>query len=348
MNAGVDLSCLKKIEIGQVSTVDAPVRTVTARKGVIVTAGAIYTPQLLQVSGVGPADLISKLGVPLVSDLPVGQNFVDRLTWTIQIIGPKALPKFLGYTVFANGTQGLTFESVGGTGVDNVMAGVSLGLVAASERHEAWRPFLKFFMEHTELKHLMDSFSNVLALVHDPKSRGYVEARSTSMEDTPIVDANFFGEDIDVEKQVANMKALINVAKQPAMDEFRSDYISLSDPQNGMLSGMANCPSVGFATIPCPPEDESQWGEWLQDNVLSTYHYFGTAEIGKVVEPGSFKVKGTEGLFVADASVIPRATRINPVGTIMALGHYVGTKLATTDAGRRRLAARLESLMSRM
>merc|ERR1712224_1076301 len=87
----------------------------------------------------------------------------------------------------------------------------------------------------------------------------------------------------------------------------------------------------GFITLPCMPNDDSKWPDFLRDNILSTYHYFGTAAVGTVVEPGSFQVRGTRGLYVVDASVIPRSTRINPVGTVMTIGHFVGRKLAKSS-----------------
>merc|ERR1719203_2324575 len=66
-------------------------QTITARKGILMAAGAIYTPQLLQISGVGDPALLSRLGVPQVVNLPaVGQNFVDRLTWSLQIATPPS------------------------------------------------------------------------------------------------------------------------------------------------------------------------------------------------------------------------------------------------------------------
>merc|ERR1712094_64160 len=84
----------------------------------------------------------------------------------------------------------------------------------------------------------------------------------------------------------------------------------------------------GFITLPCMPNNASKWSDYLRENILSTYHYFGTAAVGTVVEPGTFRVQGTQGLYVVDASVIPRATHINPVGTVMTVGHFVGSKLA--------------------
>merc|ERR1712113_381498 len=120
------------------------VQTIKARKGVLMAAGAIYTPQLLQISGVGDSTLLSRLGVPKVVDLPaVGQNFVDRLTWTVQVAAPgDAIDQFLGYTVAADSKAGITFESVGGKGVDSTMAIPSLGLAPAKQRNAWLRPVM--------------------------------------------------------------------------------------------------------------------------------------------------------------------------------------------------------------
>jgi choline dehydrogenase-like flavoprotein len=337
--------------------------TVMARKGVIMAAGAIYTPQLLQLSGIGEAQLLEKLGVEQLVELPVGRNFVDRLTWTIQIIAPQALDKFLGLTVAADGDAGLTFESVGGASVDSYMAIPSLGLAPAKNREAYLRPIMKFIVEDTPIAKLMDRFTNVLALVQDTKSRGTVEATSLDSAVPPTVTANFFAEEEDVASQIANLKQLLSIAKQSALDDYRMTTlldalaevwpvgllslsqindlvragISLLPDLNGLpdfLAGIFTCQAYGFVSLPCPPADETKWEQWLKDNVLSTYHYFGTAAVGSVVEPGSFAVKGTEGLYVVDASVIPKATRVNPVGTIMTVGHFVGSKLARESASQ--------------
>jgi len=330
---GVDLSCKKHIVTpNPESMVDPPPTTITARKGVIMAAGAIYTPQILQISGVGPQDLITKLGVEQVADLPVGKNFVDRPTWSVQIIAPEAQKKFLGYTVSTNETLGVTIESVGGAGVGNFMAGVSLALSPADQRSASLRPFIRFFMEQTPIGNTLDSMYNIIALQQDPQSRGVVEARSLNSDDHPFVHANFYDESTpDLERQVANMQELVNIINEPSLDPYRLRDLPLSHPLAAtemMFNSSTTCSSLGFASIPCPPTGAATWGPWLKENVLSTWHYFGTSAVGDVLEPGTFKVKNTEGLYVADASAIPRATRVNPVGTIMALGYYVGAKIA--------------------
>lgn len=337
-------------------------KVIAASKGIILSAGAIYTPQLLQVSGIGEAAHLQQLGVAQVVDLPVGHNFIDRLTWVVQIIARKKLDKYLGYTVAADTAAGLTFESVGGVGIDTYMAIPSLALAPTKNRYEFLRPLIKFIVKDTPVGEMINRFSNILALIQDPESRGFVLANSTDVRKPPRVAANFFSADADLKKQIANLKALLDIAKSSALDDWRlddqQDQIESVWPKgtlnasqkdvlsragletngpNGMpdfLTGLLRCDAYGFVSVPCPPSDESKWGQFLKDNVLSTYHYFGTAAVGSVLEPGSFAVKGTEGLYVADASAIPQATRINPVGTIMSLGHYVGRRLAKNQPAR--------------
>jgi len=67
---------------------------------------------------------------------------------------------------------------------------------------------------------------------------------------------------------------------------------------------------------------------------VSSYHYFSTAAHGKVIDGPEFTVKGTSNLHVVDASVFPNPTRVNPQGTIMAMGHYIGTLLARKEKAR--------------
>lgn len=329
--------------------------SVNAKKGVLIASGAIYTPQLLQISGVGDAELLSKLGVRQVVDLPgVGQNFVDRLTWTVQVAAPKTIPHYIGYTVAANTSVGITFESVGGRGVDSQMAIPSLGLAPAKQRSAALRPIMKALMD-SPIGNIVDQMSNIVGLVHNTKSRGTIEAVSMDSSMPPRVTANYFSVAEDLNNMVKDFRELINVAKQSPLDPWKmrkafeppskalsAVHIDMlkeaganvsEDGIPDFLSCLFKTPDeqFGFITLPCPPADASKWAEFLQDNVLSTYHYFGTAAVGSVVERGTFRVEGTQGLYVIDASAIPYATRINPVGTIMTLGHFVGRKLAKAD-----------------
>jgi choline dehydrogenase-like flavoprotein len=69
--------------------------------------------------------------------------------------------------------------------------------------------------------------------------------------------------------------------------------------------------------------DDYELGEALRETVFSSYHYAGTARFGSVID-SRFKVKGTEGLYVADSSALPKSTRVNAMATTVAIGRLAG------------------------
>lgn len=335
----------------------ARTKSITAKKGVLMAAGAIYTPQLLQLSGVGDVEALKQLNItPVVSAPGVGKNFVDRLTWAVAFASLQKEPHFLGYTVAANSSIGVTFESVGGVDIDRYMAIPSLGLLPAKQRSPALRPVMEALMSDAVAGKMLNHLMSAVGLMHGTDSRGTILANAEKdATKAPIVTANYFSDPGDEKKLTTTLQALVDIIQQPSLNGFRtkkvfeppadyanvwnSSYVNtlrahgVSIDEKTKLPSFLHClfkepsESVPFVALPCPPADKSTWGEWLKENVLSTYHYFGTAAVGDVLEPGSFKVKGAEGLYVIDAAAIPTAPRINPVGTVMSVGHMVGTRL---------------------
>ena len=89
--------------------------------------------------------------------------------------------------------------------------------------------------------------------------------------------------------------------------------------------------------VPCLPHRNASYdtvSQWFRDNSLTSYHYFGTAALGSVVDPSDFSALGVSRLYVADSSVLPKATRANPVLTIMAFGHLAATKVIDSLRGK--------------
>ena len=90
--------------------------SISARKGVILAAGAVFTPQLLQVSGIGEPSLLQRLGVPQVqANGHVGQNFVDRAIFNLGVWASQHRPLYIGYAMSSNKSNKLTIESEGAT-----------------------------------------------------------------------------------------------------------------------------------------------------------------------------------------------------------------------------------------
>jgi len=145
--------------------------------------------------------------------------------------------------------------------------------------------------------------------------------------------------------QIERFQILLNMSNTPALQGYTVPNVPLPDaiaeqikktvPQiwdamSCLFRGSSDMVAQRIF-VPCPQSGEwtdSSMEEYLRDYVLSSYHYFGTAAAGSVVDAGDFSVVGTQKLYVVDAGVLPTPTHVNPQGTVMALGHYVGRLLA--------------------
>eukprot|EP00442_Polarella_glacialis_P045468 CAMPEP_0115135430 /NCGR_PEP_ID=MMETSP0227-20121206/55719_1 /TAXON_ID=89957 /ORGANISM="Polarella glacialis, Strain CCMP 1383" /LENGTH=679 /DNA_ID=CAMNT_0002542163 /DNA_START=63 /DNA_END=2102 /DNA_ORIENTATION=+ len=308
---------------------------VSARKGVILAAGAIFTPQLLQVSGIGDQTLLGRLGVnAVVKNSAVGQNFIDRNVLTLGAWSSKAMPLFIGYAMAANTSLGLTIECEGWGKVASEFVVASLALVPPDQRTKALRTTMAILVK-TGLLDIIDDMIQLVALQQNTHSRGHIEAVSTDPKDTPKVTANYFADDRDLRQQMVALETLLSILKTDPVQEYVKPKTFL--PGSGLpefLSCFSETPRSETTSIvlPCLPVSGSsteRYYEYFRNTAVSSYHYFGTAAFGSVVEGIDFKVKGTDNLHVIDASVFPEPTRVNPQGTIMSLGHYVGKQLAT-------------------
>jgi len=314
--------------------------TISAVKGVILAAGAVYTPQLLQLSGIGDQALLRSLGVKtIVHNSAVGQNFVDRNLLNFAAWSGKREPLFIGYSMASSAELNLTLENEGWGKVASAFAISSLGLQAPPQRTQALRDFLKPLLEGP-LSDIMNNMIQFVALQHHTFSRGSVEAQSKDGLEPPKVTANKLADSRDLENQLLAMKTLSSLIAAAPIQAFvdPNTYKGTSEELPVYLSCVqqASNRTAKAVILPCLPPDgasKEDYFAYFRKNVVSSYHYFGTASYGTVVEGSDFKVKGTENLHVVDASVLPNPTRVNPQGTIMAMGHYVGTKL--TEKKRR-------------
>eukprot|EP00928_Gymnodinium_smaydae_P071449 TRINITY_DN55028_c0_g1_i1.p1 TRINITY_DN55028_c0_g1~~TRINITY_DN55028_c0_g1_i1.p1 ORF type:complete len:655 (+),score=129.39 TRINITY_DN55028_c0_g1_i1:54-1967(+) len=319
--------------------------TVTATKGVILTAGTILTPQLLQMSGIGRKDVLANIGEPVVSDLPAGENFIDRLLLNWAVPAKQKVPLTVGYGITTNKTLGFTLESVGGGQIAGVFAGVSAGNVAPVYRTKALREVIAEFFKVAP-KELTDVINNAMQFVllhRDPKSRGTIKAVSRDANDAPAVKPNYFDDPEDMASQMRAKDFLLRLGQTEALKEWVANKIDIpvnwdrdvSNPVRDFFECFFSPRDNEhpFYTLPCLPSEttEAAWDSYFRRMVLSSYHYFGTAAVGLVVNSGDHDVIGTEGLHVADASSIPIAPGVNPQGLIMALGHYIGSRLAAKE-----------------
>ncbi len=265
------------------------VRTLHARKEVILSAGAFQSPQLLQLSGVGDQSELAKHNVPVVHHLPgVGKNLQDH-------------PDFIfGYHTSSMDTFGFTFGGV-----------VKLLKAIGRYRKERRGPWTSNFAEagaflktrkdleapdiqlhlvtglvddHGRKRHYVQGFSCHVCLLR-PRSTGTVGLTSNDPEQPPLIDPAFLSDPQDLEDMVEAYKITRRLMNAPSMSRWIS-----KDP----------------FTADVHSDDEIR--EILRQRVDSVYHPVGSCKMGvddmAVVDP-ELKVRGVEGLRVVDASIMP-------------------------------------------
>jgi choline dehydrogenase-like flavoprotein len=267
----------------------ATVRADAARE-VILTAGAFNTPQLLMLSGIGPAQHLREMGVAVAADLPVGKNLQDHLG------------AYMTYTRPRPGTfhREMRFDRIAvsmlrayffGTGPATVVPG---GLHAfIKTRPELAVPDIEFMFRGTShdprlwfplvRAPYVDGYGIRPTLLH-PDSRGEILLRSTDPMAPPRIVYKFFTAPNDLPTLREGFKRARELAFHKALDPFRGEEIG---------------PGLQVKT-------DAEIDAWLKKVVITAHHPAGTCPMGidGVLDP-DLKVRGIEGLRVCDASAMP-------------------------------------------
>jgi choline dehydrogenase len=280
---------------------DGRSHSVRADREVILCAGAIQSPKVLMLSGIGDPEHLREVGVPVRVDLPgVGRNFHDHpLT-----VGPIGYLAKAGADPRGQVTEvGLFWGSQPGLEVPDL----EICLV-----HRA--PFGdQFFASVIKRVETGEPLAPVQQLVDPrvvlclpglvrPASRGWVKLAGTDPAAYPRVNPDYFGEREDLDR----MTMMVKMA--------RDIYASKAFADGWQLAEVAPGPAV---------TSDKDLAAWVVDNVGSYYHFAGSCKMGDdpmaVVDP-QLRVRGVEGLRVADASVMPAVTSTNPHTTVVMIG----------------------------
>jgi choline dehydrogenase-like flavoprotein len=276
---------------------------VDIHKEVILCGGAINSPQLLLLSGVGPADQLQALDIPVVVDLPgVGQNLQDHLDVAVAYhctepisLGTLSAAAEIEYRYFRKGPLSSNGPEAGGF---------------LKTRPDLPMPDLQFhFSPGWSVGFGTDrpaghGFAFWPGLVR-PESRGYVTLRSPDPHDPPLIQPNYLASAADIEVLVQG----VGIARMLAQTK-------------------AFAPFLGEAIQPGPAvRSAADIRAYIRGNASTVYHPVGTCKMGvdpwAVVDP-QLRVYGVQGLRVADASIMPWIVNGNTnAPTIM-----IGEKLA--------------------
>jgi choline dehydrogenase len=293
---------------------------VFARKEVIVSSGTANTAKLLQMSGVGPAWLLQELGVPVIADLPVGENFRDH--YSARIVAKVK-------------NVGTINEISHGVGLMGQIARWMLGkpsilAVSPSILHWFWKtedtmrqPDIQGVFSPASYKQgfvgLLDDYPGMTCGVwqHRPESIGYVRARGTDPFVDPIIQPNYLKDPMDRRVLVKGM----HWARR-------------------LLHTHALAPYFDADALPGPDvRTDDEWLDYARQYGSTAYHLIGTARMGPASDKTSvvddrLLVHGLQGLRVVDASIMPNMPSANTYSSTM----MIAEKASDMIRGRTPLA----------
>jgi len=271
-------------------------RRIRARCEVILSAGSIGTPQLLQLSGIGPGALLASHGIDVVLDRPaVGANLQDhlQLRCAYRIEGAKTL-NTIAATLFGRGMIGLEY-AVRRTGPLS-MAPSQLGVFARSDDRVA-TPDLEFHVQPLSLDAFgqpLHPFPAITASVCNlrPESRGTVTIADADPRTHPRIAPNYLSAEADRIVAAKSIRLARRIVAEPPLARYRPVEIK---------------PGPDY-------QSDEELARAAGDIGTTIFHPVGTARMGPdseaVVDP-QLKVRGIEGLRVADASIMPTITSGN-------------------------------------
>lgn len=292
-----------------------PIR-VQAEREVLLCGGAINSPQLLMLSGIGPADTLSKHRIDVVADVPgVGRNLQDhpvagvmyRSKRPISLASAESLTSIARFLFFRNGPLTSNVAEAGGF--------VNIESRSAPDLQFHFAPV--FFQEHGFVKPEGHGFTIGCTLVA-PTSRGTVSLRSADPSQPPVIRGQYLSDAAEVRVLRSGIRLAREIAHQPAFSEHRGEEV---------------LPGEAAATDEALTAHIRQTAELL-------YHPVGTCRMGMdamaVVDP-TLRVHGVENLRVVDASIMPTIIRGNTnAPTIMIAEKAANVITSGNIAGRRR------------
>jgi len=295
-------------------------KTFNANIGVILSAGAINSPTILQRSGVGDGNDLNSLGIKVIKNLPsVGKNLQDHLEVYFQVkcLKPVTLNKYLNpFSKLLIGMQWMFLKS--GPGATNQFE--TLGFIRSDKN--ILYPDIQFHFLPVAIRYdgKAPSEGHGFQLHVGPmrsKSRGFIKLKSSNPFEAPLIKFNYMSHEEDFPNFRKSLRLSREILSQDALAPFKGEEIQ---PGDDVIS------------------DEGL-DEFIKNNCESAYHPCGTCKIGKEEDPSSVvlndcKVKGFSNLFLADSSIFPQICN----GNLNAPSIMVGEKASDHILGKPLLA----------
>ncbi|WP_371229000.1 GMC family oxidoreductase [Roseovarius sp. 2305UL8-3] len=268
----------------------------SARREVLLCAGSVASPQLLELSGIGNPDVLREVGITLRHALPgVGENFHTHPTiaMTFKCTGPYSiLSATRGPGKIVAGSKWL-FSRTGAAATNHFEAGAFLRAFKDSDRPDYQLTFLPLALTGTTGAEDVHGYQVYVELI-SCKSRGQSHIVSDDISVQPRFVFNFLQEDRDVAVYRASVAMIRKIVSQPALAKLTKGEL------------------VPGAEV----TDPAALDNWIRKCAGLSHHLVGTCRMGAIDDPGAvvdpfLRVRGIEGLRVIDASVMPTVTTGN-------------------------------------
>jgi len=309
--------------VAVLSTIGQIPYTISARREVIISGGAIHSPQLLMVSGIGPAATLQNYSIPVLVDAPgVGQNLWDHMLFTVTYrVLTQGLSRLKDPFYFAQAVENYVTNRTGqlvNTGFDFVAWEKLPNRTALGPSAEAdlsffpsdW-PELEFIVGDAANPENTYDYASIIGGLVAPLSRGFVSIASNDTSDLPIFSPNWLSHPTD---------------QRVAIEAFkRCRAVFGTEAIQPVLIGDEFAPGSNVTT-------DEQILEYIQKSATTIYHAACTCKMGNDTDPmavldSQARVRGAKNLRVVDASSFPVLPPGHPIATIYAFAEKIAAQI---------------------
>lgn len=318
--------------------------TVRCRREIVLSAGPIASPQLLMLSGVGPEEHLKILGIPVISNRPVGQTLYDHIafpgvvfrlnTTNASLLETKisTLPNLMQWIQYGDGlmTTPSGIEAIGyiKTNVSDdpesvpdielISMGSSIAIDAGGSMRKSWKINDRTYYTAYGTLSGLDTWSALPVLLH-PKSKGYLELRDNNPLSHPKIYSKYFTDPKDMATLVEAIKYIIKLGESEPFRKYGSVLHEAEYP---------SCQGYDFGS-------DSYWECALRTMVISLNSQIATCKMGPSNDPSAvvdpeLRVYGIEGLRVVDTSVIPIPFSAHTTGPAYLIGEKASDMIKNT------------------
>jgi choline dehydrogenase len=293
-----------------------PQKLATARREVILCGGAIGSPHILQLSGIGSPEHLEAAGIPVRHVLPgVGENLNDHPDLVIQHVCKQPVSLYPVTRAPRSWLAGVEWilKGTGPAATNHFEAGGFISSRPEIEHPDIQYTFMPLAVVPGGIDVRMEHAFQVHIDLMRPRSRGHVRAVSANSMQAPEIMFNYLDDPQDLADLRAGVRLLRDILSQPALSPF-----------------------AGAELFPGPAiETDEQIDQWIRDTLETCYHPVGTCRMGAADDPGAVvdpecRVRGLEGLRVVDASIMPAIVSANTNATTI----MIAEKAADIIRGR--------------